>query len=214
VRILSAALVGGSVSSATGGKFASGAVTAAFMWAFSSAARGAGRSRLSVGDEPENVSDRVSVNRRFRDNIRVSCIQDECDMMMNFTIGGDNLVTDETIRYAARDISRSFSGGYVYGTRVYSVTTHVSIVTSDPDILVTAVVPVSNDYPGGQAFVGRGNVLELGIYGSGTAAHELGHLLGFRHQWNHTASFMSYAHNSAMTGRDIDRLARAYGPKR
>lgn len=33
-RILSAALVGGSVSSATGGKFASGAVTAAFMWAF------------------------------------------------------------------------------------------------------------------------------------------------------------------------------------
>jgi hypothetical protein len=52
VRILSAALLGGALSHATGGKFANGAVTAAFMWAFNHEGH-ASESKGSDSTEPD-----------------------------------------------------------------------------------------------------------------------------------------------------------------
>ncbi|MFN7551584.1 MAG: hypothetical protein ACK5SH_08445, partial [Pseudomonadota bacterium] len=208
-RVMVAALVGGTASTISGGKFANGAVTAAFARAFGEMAHR--RLAQQIGDEPGNISDMVRVNRGLRDNIGVACTDSGCDISMQLSIGGDSTVTDETVAWAARDIRRAWQGGYVYGNRSYRVSVDVSVADHSPDILIAAVRPASNWYPGGQAFVGRGNVLELGLYGPNAAAHELGHLMGLSHQPNFTSSIMSYSPISHVTGADVDRLARAYG---
>lgn len=111
-------LVGGTLSRLSGGNFANGALTAAMSYAFASALSKGNQSPLGqkqVGDEPDNVSDVVRVNRAFRDNINVSCSEQHCDVSMRFTIGGDRTVTDWLVSWAADDIRRTWEGGYVYG---------------------------------------------------------------------------------------------------
>lgn len=44
-----------------------------------------------------------------------------------------------------------------------------------------------------------------------THAHEFGHNLGFRHQWNFTGSMMSYGAGRSAGYQDLQSVARTYG---
>ena len=154
-----------------------------------------------------------------------SCDASGCSMEIRASIGGDPTVTDETVAYAKRDIERNWIGIYTDGEKTYRITVSLAVVEKNPDVLVRAVVAsdIADDelgrrhYPRGQAQVGRGNEIELGTYGPGTAAHEFGHLYGLQHRSNGTYSMMSYAHADrrirfrVVTGEHARALSSLYG---
>lgn len=205
-------LVGGTVSAATGGKFGNGAVTAAMQAAFAKV----GESAPFSGSEPSGVSDRVTKNGKFNQNISVNCNASQCSVSIRATISGDSTITDTTIEWAAADISSNWSGSFVHEGVSYSVETVITpVVNEKPDIMLIAIKNAERGrnevYGAGYARVGSGREIELGWHhGRRIAAHEFGHLIGLRHQANVTFSLMSYNRDAALTGSDVAKIARAY----
>jgi RHS repeat-associated protein len=202
-------IVGGTASVASGGKFANGAVTAAFSYAFGQMATNRQEAAQARG-EPDTVIERYQRNRSLRRAISVSCQADDCAIRLNLKVMADHTITDETFQYALNDIKEYWNTVAIHGDRTYGVEVNFSVVQKNPDLIIAA----TSAHVAGQAHLGFGRVLELGLYGSGTASHELGHLMGLGHRMNHTMSIMSYSDVRIVTGHDAAKLAELYGGRR
>lgn len=213
-QVAASAILGGTTSSLVGGKFANGAITAAFATAFSNIASRVASDSLA---DPTTVLDEFRRNRAMRDNIAVACDDSGCDLNIGLKVSADATLTDETFAWAMKDIARTWRGSYVYGERSYSITVSLTVDGRHPDIVFTTATLRAEDdgiLPAGRSGLGSGKRIELGTVRSGTAAHELGHVLGLGHRRNFTGSIMSYADRRFVTGQEVDTLATGYGRKK
>jgi RHS repeat-associated protein len=214
-RVVVASIVGGTTSALTGGKFANGAATAAFSYAFRAA------NRRAAGDADGNGEpDAASVtppgirwpNSSWRDNISVTTSGNETLIDVSLTVSYDEGFTRDYVDGAIAEIGSNWSvSRAVIVGRSYTMRVNLTRIeggNGDLHLKFWRDADVGY-YAKGQ--IGGSEMSLSTIDRHLTRAHEFGHNLGFRHQWNFTNSMNSYSGNRSVTYQDLEGVARAYG---
>ena len=211
-----AALVGGTTSELTGGKFVNGAVSAAIAHAVGTGvARGArGRPGFRIAQEGIGGEDRIGGEDIFSDDIKNHYIQSKIKVDKNGRITTDTI----TVSYSS-GISEETAKAYIaVAMEGWSdIGLKLQLVVGNGDLHILPCNPTSctntNSENGGYYGAAERGGTEI-YYGTGqrvnTPVHELGHILGLGHRGSAPGSIMSYSLSRAVTKSDISRVRKLY----
>lgn len=202
-----AALVGGTASTMTGGKFANGAVTAAMSYALSSAA-----SHIQgEGSAAPGADEDVSPSRALRRRMILTEGEGAKEMRISLTISAEGV--DAATAQAYVDTANAGWNVSIVGddaaTRTFGLDLklvarrgNLRLVPCEPSVCTTGM---------GAANVGGPRMWYSPAGRPDTPVHEMGHVLGFSTNRAYgTGSIMSGDHVRGVTQRDFDLLWRAY----
>jgi len=228
-RIMTAALIGGTVSKAAGGSFANGAETAALQTMFMTLAQPE-RDESTSDSNGEDLTCRGGVGKPLGDRwgleqtnaswkSKISVVDEEGVVVIRAAL----TVSGPGADFAAADINSAWSGvTATYEGVTYRSEISMTAVASGGDWairvmsknvwmdlnqqLCSGVVGASNDF--GSAILKVAPVSSIWQQG-GIPAHEFGHALGLSHAPKGSGSIMSYDGGTAL-GKDLANLAGGY----
>jgi len=207
---IAASISMGTISAVTGGKFANGAITAAFEYSFSSLiesdqARNEGNDEPSDLNEPSNWSFRK--NGDWAGKIHEQTQNGVTAINIGITVAAEAGISSSVLEESIHSIESNWSGNYMFGENRYSLHVALIPVIGKADLYIQ---PSNTGYHWG--LVGGDKIgLVLGRYNQQTAAHEFGHNLGFGHNYNFTHQIMSYCFGCrAVQSEEVSRLANEY----
>ncbi|MCP4469086.1 MAG: hypothetical protein GY815_00100, partial [Gammaproteobacteria bacterium] len=203
-KVMTAALIGGTISKITGGKFANGAGSAAFV------AVSADWSSSSDGiptAEPEDVSNDVEINGNmiFNENITI----EESDGKMKMIINGKVFsgAAGDKAQAFIDSVNKDWNGASATVDGIeYSVSVNLSLTNRSGNAdfnLSNCLSKCLYDGAAGWAELGGRQVRIGAQIRMTTNIHEFGHLLGLWHQKNATNSIMSYSGDRSIHASDV-----------
>lgn len=212
VRTVTGAIVGGSISEATGGKFANGAVSGAIQGAM--AKRPATDEVHNDGvNEPrfDTVSDLVRRNPDLAQNVYVN---EDGSMRMSVPYDVAQGTSASFEQNFVDTVETSLTGTFTNTNTGSRVRLTVDLYRGDnPAFTLAECSPVVCSKPNimGGWTGGSKKWLEFRPTAPAqTRVHEFMHFAGLMHQWNITNSLMSYSPNRSLQGTDVHRLYDAY----
>lgn len=206
-RVVASALLGGTTSQLVGGKFANGAVTAAFGYAFSLvASRTQGEGSAAPG-----ADEGVSPSRALRRRMVLTEGEGSQEMRISLTISAkdvDAAAAQAYVDTANAGWNVSFVGDdgttrtFALDLRLVARRGNLQLVQCEPSVCTTGL---------GAASVGGPKLWFSPAGRPDTPVHEMGHVLGFSTNRAYgTGSIMSGDHIRGVTQRDFDLLWSAY----
>ncbi|MDZ4314155.1 MAG: hypothetical protein U0989_05240, partial [Azonexus sp.] len=218
-RAAASALVGGSISKLTGGKFSNGAVTGAMQSALEGLRSGTAD---GYGEpDPESITDRVFTNDSWKN---AGAVQTEYLGGGRYRLTGEFIFDENSdqalISALESDVKENLNGTFSNesGTRIVEI--ELSFRPASPgeaaNILLLGCgenLCVRNGLQsGGFATLGgrSGRLNEIPFRRNDTGSHELLHMLGMGHSSNSTRGLTSYARNRQLQFNEAYRLAGSY----
>ncbi|TMP26902.1 hypothetical protein, partial [Pseudoalteromonas rubra] len=188
-RIIGSAIVGGTVSAITGGKFANGAFSAAFATALRA---DWGRKQKYDSSTSGSQNDGFVKNKKLAS--KATKYAQEMIMSIDATVSGSPEISQSDLLSYVESIENQWTGTYKNGDGdVLMLEVNLEVVESGGDISVLPCEKCGYRLVDGGLALVRGIALHGGnemwfskeYGGQYTAAHEFGHVLGFDHIGNH-----------------------------
>jgi hypothetical protein len=213
-RVVVAAIVGGTLSEITGGKFANGAAS----WAISAAMMKRNQDyeetelQQTTNNEPRPDTVRDNVIRNPNVESRYDILTGELVLRVPYA-AADGLAANQESNFVSQIETRltatftDAATGEVIQMRVdlyksLDIKSSLHIVPCDPRLCRNGVA--------GGWLASRGRMSLSATAPNDTLLHEFLHYAGLGHQWNHTNSIMSYSQNRRLLFSDVRRLYNAY----
>lgn len=213
-KYLLQALAGGTISRASGGSFANGAVSAVLQFAFNQLGQ-----PIYGEPDPNTVRDDVRVDEWLRSlmKIEVDSSGNHIKMSMRVPFNAGVSATDELVQEFENSVESSLNQKVEKGLFTKrSIEIAVDVYRAAPGELglftLSHCRSVCQGRPTVQgAWLERIRTIALKQGGrSGYGGHEFLHFMGLGHQRNNTKSFMSYHFDRRLRYSDLKRIYDAY----
>jgi hypothetical protein len=218
---IASAVVGGTVSVISGGKFGNAAAMGMFSYLFNQVASSVNKKCEATDDDWKLTT----INRKWRNKISVTEVDGVVTISGTLTISaGAGIDLDAVI--GDINLAWTFAGGEYDGKQYISKLTvnrhegkgrgDYHVVKMKAGMLANLAKKACNGKPLDPARLGGANVrggstMHLNIqHAFRLPAHEFGHALGLSHAPKGSGSIMSYDDETSVTGKDIYNLSRGY----
>jgi hypothetical protein len=193
-----------------------GAVATSTIAAYEHGYIGSNAQKLPYLGMPAGISNQIAPNSLIDNAILSVGPNGEQVMTVDFTIAGDG-VKRRTLRRVVRDIRRDLNVAGTIGSDAYQLVTNVSVVDQPLQADVVVQDAIANAYTNHRVdnFGGRYIYIVQDAMRRSTGAHEMGHLLGYRHSANCTTpgctgELMSYNYKRQLSIGRVRDLQNAY----